>query len=229
MRNNEIIPYIEMCQTEGVSLQRGMNYQLGKSYSVILMSLRRNAPYNDALQENGTVLIYEGHDASRRPGVDVKTIDQPMKTSSGTLTQNGLFFTAAQDYKGGQRAAEKVRVYEKIHSGIWSNNGLFELIDAWISSDSIRNVFKFKLRLADNLGDLSIQTIRELEPSRIIPSSVKLEVWTRDRGKCVQCGKNTELHFDHVIPFSKGGTSLLANNIQLLCARHNLAKKDNIE
>jgi 5-methylcytosine-specific restriction endonuclease McrA len=38
-----------------------------------------------------------------------------------------------------------------------------------------------------------------------------------------------ELHFDHVLPFSKGGTSLKVENVQLLCARHNLSKSAKIE
>jgi hypothetical protein len=42
---NEILPYIEMCQREGVSLQRGMNFALGGNPSVILMSVRLGAPY----------------------------------------------------------------------------------------------------------------------------------------------------------------------------------------
>jgi hypothetical protein len=42
-------------------------------------------------------------------------------------------------------------------------------------------------------------------------------------------GSKDNLHFDHIIPYSKGGSSLLAENIQLLCARHNLGKKDKIE
>jgi 5-methylcytosine-specific restriction endonuclease McrA len=37
-----------------------------------------------------------------------------------------------------------------------------------------------------------------------------------------------ELHFDHILPFSKGGTSIKAENVQLLCARHNLAESDKI-
>lgn len=37
------------------------------------------------------------------------------------------------------------------------------------------------------------------------------------------------LHFDHILPFSKGGgTSLKVENIQLLCAKHNLEKRDKI-
>lgn len=62
---NEIISYLEMCQREGTSLQRGMNYGLGESHSVILMSVRPNAPYNDRIEDDGTTLIYEGHDVPR--------------------------------------------------------------------------------------------------------------------------------------------------------------------
>ena len=63
----------------------------------------------------------------------------------------------------------------------------------------------------------------------MIPSDVKLAVCKRDGGKCVRCGSTDNLHFDHVLPFSKGGSSLLEENVQLLCARHNLEKSDRIE
>ena len=69
----------------------------------------------------------------------------------------------------------------------------------------------------------------DLEHNRLIPTSVKLEVWKRDKGQCVKCGSKDNLHFDHILPFSKGGTSLKAENIQLLCARHNLQKNDKIQ
>jgi 5-methylcytosine-specific restriction endonuclease McrA len=36
-------------------------------------------------------------------------------------------------------------------------------------------------------------------------------------------------HFDHIIPYSKGGSSKDPKNIQLLCVRHNLSKRDRIE
>jgi hypothetical protein len=38
-----------------------------------------------------------------------------------------------------------------------------------------------------------------------------------------------QLHFDHIIPYSKGGSSKDPANIQILCGRHNLAKHDKIE
>jgi len=69
----------------------------------------------------------------------------------------------------------------------------------------------------------------ELEHNRLIPTQVKVDVWKRDKGKCVKCGSNINLHYDHIIPFSKGGSSTTAANIQLLCAKCNLKKHDNIE
>ena len=64
---NEIIPYIEMCRREGTSLQRGMNFGLGGTHSVILMSVRPDAPYRDRFEDNGATLIYEGHDEPKHP------------------------------------------------------------------------------------------------------------------------------------------------------------------
>lgn len=122
-----------------------------------------------------------------------------------------------------------MRVYEKIRDGIWSYNGMFQLIDSWIENDGRRNVFKFKLMLTADSSILGATANDNLESTRIIPSSVKLEVWKRDGGRCVHCGATDNLHFDHIIPYSRGGTSLRADNIQLLCARHNLAKHDRIE
>ncbi|MDA0735485.1 MAG: HNH endonuclease [Chloroflexi bacterium] len=62
----------------------------------------------------------------------------------------------------------------------------------------------------------------------MIPTAVKVEVWKRDGGKCTVCGAGDELHFDHILPYSKGGTSIKSVNVQLLCARHNLEKRDQI-
>jgi 5-methylcytosine-specific restriction endonuclease McrA len=63
----------------------------------------------------------------------------------------------------------------------------------------------------------------------MIPPEIKQFVFKRDGGKCVVCGAGDNLHFDHVLPYSRGGSSLVAANIQLLCARHNLQKRDRIE
>lgn len=232
MRGN-VISYIEMCQKEGTSLQRGMNFRLKGKHSVILMSIRPNAPYKDMVQEDGAVLIYEGHDAYKTADItNTKTIDQPERTPKGSLTENGKFHLAAQRYKQNEKGPDIVKVYEKIKDGIWTDNGYFHLIDSWNENDGIRQVFKFKLIAIEGTIDESIAvdtSTRETHRNRIIPTHIKLEVWARDGGKCVTCGARDELHFDHILPYSKGGTSLKAENIQLLCARHNLTKSDKIE
>jgi hypothetical protein len=219
-----------MCQAEGASLQRGMNFRLRGKYSIFLMSTRPNAPYRDRVENEGMTLIYEGHDAARNSiQKDPKEEDQPDKLVSGRLTENGKFFQAADDYKKGARP-ELIRVYEKIRDGIWTDNGFFHLVDAWLEPDGKRNVFKFRLQAidtgdakqGDGSADLPART-------RLIPSAVKQEVWLRDGGKCTLCEATDELHFDHVIPYSKGGSSLVASNIQLLCARHNLGKSAKIQ
>lgn len=63
--------------------------------------------------------------------------------------------------------------------------------------------------------------------TRIISQNVKDRVWNRDGGKCVQCGSNENLEFDHIIPFSKGGANTY-RNIQLLCEPCNRGKSDKI-
>jgi hypothetical protein len=226
----DIVPYLDACRVEGVSLQRGMNFRLGRRYSVILMSVRPGAPYADRIEDDGKVLIYEGHDVPRtkaRP--DPKTQDQPLFTPSRKPTQNGLFVEAARKYVEGLAPAELVRVYEKIKSGIWAYAGLFRLMDAWQEPSGGRKVIKFRLELLQGPGPSTETKTADLAISRIIPTAVKLEVWKRDKGRCVKCGRTDNLHFDHILPFSKGGSSLVVDNIQLLCARHNIAKRDNIE
>lgn len=56
-----------------------------------------------------------------------------------------------------------------------------------------------------------------------IPQDVKVLVWQRDAGRCVQCDSKTDLEFDHIIPLAMGGSNT-ARNLQLLCANCNRRK-----
>ena len=62
--------------------------------------------------------------------------------------------------------------------------------------------------------------------SRTIPQWVKIAVATRDGGKCRWCGSAYELQYDHVVPYSHGGSSDDVSNIQLLCGRCNRLKSN---
>ncbi len=229
MNVRDIVSHTEMCIKEGRMLQHGMNFHTAQRNSVILMSRRKGAPYHDRVLEEGRVLIYEGHDIPRRPNVaDPKACDQPRRTPSGKLTPNGKFEQAALLFKQEGKNPELVRVYEKIKTGIWTYNGVFRLVDAWIEESGKRKVFRFRLELTDtDVADKPNQT--DLEHNRLIPSAVKQEVFKRDKGRCTLCGATDNLHFDHDLPYSKGGTSIMVENVRLLCARHNLQKHDRIE
>jgi hypothetical protein len=70
--------------------------------------------------------------------------------------------------------------------------------------------------------------ISDIKPiGRIIAKQVKDSVWNRDNGKCRECGSNEKLEFDHIIPFSKGGSNTY-RNIQLLCEPCNRKKFNQI-
>lgn len=229
MTVGDIITFNEMCAAEGQMLQRGMYFRLRGRHSVLLMSTRRGAPYRDKWEEGGKILVYEGHDAPKRDAINPKLVDQPATTPKGTLTQNARFLHAATEYLNGRSGPEVVKIYEKIRDGIWAYNGAFQLVDGCIEPDGKRNVFKFRLRMITEENCTIEPVSPDLPVQRGIPSAIKQEVYKRDRGQCVICGAHDNLHFDHDLPFSVGGSSLTAKNVRLLCARHNLEKSDKIQ
>lgn len=230
LSQGDVVSYLEMCAEFGVNLQRGMNFRLKGNQSIILMSLRKGAPYADRIEEAGRVIVYEGHDISRTDGgPEPKQVDQPEFLPSGRLAQNGLFLDAVRRYKLRRADAELIRVFEKIRDGIWVYDGLFRLVDGWQETSERRQVFKFRLEIVDH-PQIGVSGVApNLDHDRVIPSVVKLEVWKRDKGCCVKCGSRENLHFDHIIPYSQGGSSKDSRNIQILCSKHNLEKRDRIE
>ena len=89
-----------------------------------------------------------------------------------------------------------------------------DLIEAYVEQASKR----FHRKLDFNVDQ---------KQSRHIPQTVKSQVWENCNGKCVQCNARDYLEFDHIIPFSKGGANTV-NNLQVLCRKCNLAKRDRI-
>lgn len=80
-----------------------------------------------------------------------------------------------------------------------------------------------------------LQTARSLmradetgRPTRVpIPSELRRAVFERDGGRCVECGSNFDLQYDHVLPVALGGATTL-ENLQLLCADCNRRKSDSL-
>lgn len=67
--------------------------------------------------------------------------------------------------------------------------------------------------------------------SRSIPRSIQFKVLKRDNNVCRECKKpvlEDDIHFDHIIPWSKGGPTE-EHNIRLLCADCNRKKGNRFE
>lgn len=77
---------------------------------------------------------------------------------------------------------------------------------------------------ADRRQSASATIIRT--SGRNIPQWVKIAVAHRDEGTCRQCGSAYDLQYDHIVPYSLGGSSDDVDNIQLLCGRCNRRKSN---
>lgn len=72
---------------------------------------------------------------------------------------------------------------------------------------------------------LLIISICGFSQSRYISATTKKIVFTRDGGACQCCGSSYRLEYDHITPFSCGGSSS-PSNIQLLCMKCNRSKSN---
>ncbi|MEA4957571.1 hypothetical protein SDC9_30494 [bioreactor metagenome] len=79
------------------------------------------------------------------------------------------------------------------------------------------------LQIVDNFDFFENKKVR-----KTLTKSIRHEVFKRDNYRCVECGatnKDTVLHIDHIIPFSKGGSDEL-DNLQTLCESCNISKSN---
>lgn len=60
-----------------------------------------------------------------------------------------------------------------------------------------------------------------------IPRELRKAVFERDGGRCVECGGNFDIQYDHILPVALGGATTL-ENLQILCAGCNCEKSDHL-
>ena len=113
----------------------------------------------------------------------------------------------------------------------WTNSGLF-WADPELADEDVELLVWDRQRRQDSRLD-RLRKIRARDEDiasarrERIPDEVRAFVWERDAGRCVQCGSEDELQFDHVIPVAKGGGNAI-DNIQILCGDCNRQKSDSI-
>ncbi len=97
----------------------------------------------------------------------------------------------------------------------------------YINSDS-KNFTESEELIPDTSGSEREEVTYKHKTKRDISDRLKVRVLIRDGNKCRLCGVTVtgdNIHFDHIKPWSKGGETVI-ENLQVLCAKHNLAKGD---
>ena len=101
----------------------------------------------------------------------------------------------------------------------WENDGLSAKDVLALSTQRERRK-KRQLERAHAAMEVEEASVPRREP---IPREVRLAVWQRDGGCCVQCGSQFEIQYDHIIPVTMGGATTF-ENLQILCAECNQSK-----
>lgn len=82
-----------------------------------------------------------------------------------------------------------------------------------------------KINKAEKVYQKLVSIRYEVKPSssRYIPKAVRQAVLIRDNYRCVKCGSQKDLEFDHIIAIANGGSNEEAN-VQVHCMRCNRRK-----
>ena len=109
----------------------------------------------------------------------------------------------------------EMKIYSTVDQELNSDD-----VMALVSEDANRR--RLRLEKAHALQAMTHQ-LDSAVPRITIPQDVKVVVWQRDHGRCVECGMQTNLEFDHIIPLAMGGSNTM-RNLQLLCEGCNRRK-----
>jgi len=111
-------------------------------------------------------------------------------------------------------------------------------LSLWSWQDSIKAVFLERVNIVSSYDKtvrspsfemrlpsvISLKTY--IKPSRH-PAFTRFNVFLRDRFSCQYCGSREDLTFDHVVPRSRGGTTIWTN-VVAACSSCNLRKGDRL-
>jgi len=140
---------------------------------------------------------------------------------------------------GGQPGSKDIKApLSKYSRGTYENrygtwmNALRKFIEYENSDFSEDEILNKEIISNENIGSEKSQ--RPEKDARNITDRVRFRVFLRDGFRCTACGKSpithpgTELHCDHILPWSKGGPTKM-ENLKTLCSQCNLGKGNLVE
>lgn len=111
-------------------------------------------------------------------------------------------------------------LYNKYHNNTYNSTDIDKKVsDLMADSDVTKKSGIFEYILSGNEKYLSI---------RAFDANTKRTVYKKQNGRCVKCGKNfdiKDMEGDHIIPWSKGGQTVI-ENCQMICIDCNRRKSD---
>jgi hypothetical protein len=135
--------------------------------------------------------------------------------------KDDAFFEWREDFKGKHCYDEDPSFAAMINlfDNYFPDFKRLQFIEDWLDYDNYKFSYE-KLNLVIKAKNIVKSSESNRQP---IPQDIKTRVWQRDEGKCVNCGSNEKLEYDHIIPIVKGGANTF-RNIQLLCEPCNRSK-----
>jgi hypothetical protein len=152
-----------------------------------------------------------------------------------------------KDYKADRKQITNAQLLAEL-ARVWSGLGHRPSKLEWEASNATYSYTTYKQRFGGWVnacaalvsGDINIELPAAesrpkpplkipAEKNRTIPLKLRLRVLTRDKFRCVLCGRSpatnpgTILHIDHIVPFSGKGPTV-ESNLRILCEQCNWGK-----
>lgn len=172
--------------------------------------------------------------AARAPSEPMLGYSMSIKLSAQRSATTGPFLTADERMKAVRESTQRPALVGQVQATngkkrVWLYQDSVYLTDCDLDEDDVfalihaaTNRRRLELEKAHALVAMTTQ-LDQRAKRQPIPQEVKLIVWQRDGGRCVECGSQQELEYDHIIPLAMGGSNT-DRNLQLLCATCNRRK-----
>lgn len=202
-----------------VQHQQGSTSLIQLTFSI---GYNRSGRIIDQLEMLGIVGPFEGSKARDVNFNNILDLEKYLKYNLPHKNKMKLFYEKYKDIIE-QRRSEYIKKQE-----IENDRLEKEVIKRqMLERDRKKRLHKEALQELIESGDIFNSYIEKNGKRESIPQDVMDKVWNRDGGRCVKCGSQENLEFDHIIPVSKGGATTY-RNLQLLCKKCNLEKSNSI-